>query len=40
MEKYGSKKRYITSRRGIKKQPVNPLFFNLYEIVKTLTVGQ
>lgn len=40
MEKYGSKKSRVLCGRGIKKQPVNPLFFNLYEIVKTLTVGQ
>ena len=27
MEKYGSKKRYITSRRGIKKQPEKTCIF-------------
>lgn len=40
MEKYGSKKRYITSRRGIKNQREKSRIFYLYEIVKVLTVGQ
>lgn len=40
MEKHGSKKRYIISRRGIKNNLKKPVYFYLYDIVKVLTVGQ